>query len=269
MQQLKGNRSDIQLLNDKNFIFNKSKCGLYRQIRGYDTHRVTDFETNFPLAYIILFNKNVEQLERLLRVIYRPHNIYCIHVDGKSSADTNRAIESIAACFDNVFITTKTESVVWGHFSLLRAQLNCMSDLLNLDDLINVKKHAHLERKKVIDWKYWLNTPGTFLPIRTNLELTRILNMYNGTSDVEIIKKHPEPERTRYVAKLNKNNGVQLTKQKLTSPPYNFSILKGWNYIAASRLFADYIINSDHSKHLTAWSEKTFVPVCFKHLIIK
>jgi hypothetical protein len=39
------------------------------------------------------------------------------------------AVDSFSKCFDNVFITTKSESVFWDHFSLLRAQLNCISDL--------------------------------------------------------------------------------------------------------------------------------------------
>jgi hypothetical protein len=266
MQELRGNSSEIKLLDDSNFIFDFSKCSLFREVRGYDKHKVTDFEAKFPLAYTILVNENVEQFERVLRVIYRPQNIYCIHVDRKRSADLQMAIESISGCFDNVFIATKTERVFWGHFSLLRAQLNCMSDLLSLDNLINVEKHPRLENKRVIKWKYWLNLPGTFLPIRTNLEMTRILSMYNGTSDVEISKIHPNPERVYSVAKLYWNNVVYMTGENKSSAPYNFSILKNSNYIAASHLFVDYIINSEHARNLTVWSEDTFIPVCLIHL---
>jgi hypothetical protein len=261
MQELKGNSSVIRQLNDSNYIFDSSKCDLFRDIRGYDKHKVTDFETNFPLAYTILVNENVEQFERLLRVIYRPQNIYCIHVDRKSSADLKSAVESISSCFDNVFITTKTESVFWGHFSLLKAQLNCMSDLLSLDNLINVEKHPRLENKRVMKWKYWLNSPSTFLPMRTNLEITRILSMYNGTSDVEIHKINPNPERVYSVSKLYWDNEVYFTGENKSSPPYNFSILKGWNYIAASHMFVDYIINSEYGRNLTDWSKDTYVPV--------
>jgi hypothetical protein len=101
---------------------------------------VSESET-FPLAFVILVDNNVEQLERLLRLIYRPHNVYCIHVDAKSSSKFKAAIESILNCFDNVFIPTKTESVFWGWNTLLKAQLNCMTDLLNMDKVINVDKH--------------------------------------------------------------------------------------------------------------------------------
>jgi hypothetical protein len=265
MQELRGNSSEIRLLNDSNFIFDSSKCSIFRDIRGYDKHKVTDFEANFSLAYTILVNENVEQFERLLRVIYRPQNVYCIHVDSKSSVHLKTAIESISSCFDNVFITMKTERVFWGHFSLLRAQLNCMSDLLDLENLINEEKHPRLENKRVIEWKYWLNLPATFLPLRTNLEITRILYMYNGTSDVEIFKINPHPDRVHKAAKLFWDNGVYFTGENNPLPPYNFSILKGSNYIAASRLFVDYIINSEYGRNLTAWSENTFIPVCLLH----
>jgi hypothetical protein len=260
MRELRGDKREITLLDDSNFIFDASKCSLFRKIRGYDRHKISNFETQFPLAYTILVDKNVEQFERLLRVIYRPQNVYCIHVDIKSAVDVKRAIESIVECFDNVFLPTKNERVVYAHFSLLKAQLNCMGDLLNLDNLINVEKHPRLTNKKVIKWKYWLNSPGTFLPIRTNLEITRILNMYNGTSDVEIHKIHPNPDRIYTVVKLQSDDWVYSSEIK-SSPPYNFSILKGSNYIAASRLFVDYIINSEFARNLTAWSMDTRVPV--------
>jgi hypothetical protein len=265
MARLKGNQSEIKLLNDSNFIFDSSQCGQFRNIRGYDRHKVSEFETKFPLAFTILVDENAEQLERLLRVIYRPQNIYCIHVDNKSSTALKAAIESIVNCFDNVFMPRETQKVYWAHFSLLRAQLNCMSDLLNLDNLINVEKHPRLENKRVIEWKYWLNLPSTFLPIRTNLELTRILSMYNGASEVHIIKdvsyNRKWKSRIETVHKLDSKGIVRSIKLPKSDPPFNFTVLTGWNYIAASRLFADYIINSKYGKNLTAWSADTFIPV--------
>jgi hypothetical protein len=216
----------------------------------------------FPLAFTILVDENAEQLERLLRVIYRPQNIYCIHVDSKSSATLKAAIESIVNCFDNVFMPRKTQKVYWGHFSLLRAQLNCMSDMLNLDSLINVEKHPLFENKRVVEWKYWLNLPSTFLPMRTNLELTRILSMYNGANDVHIIKDASKwKSRHETLHKLNSKGNMRSIRFPKSDPPFNFIVLTGSNYIAASRLFADYIINSNYGKKLTAWSADSYIPV--------
>ena len=43
-------------------------------------------EEDFPLAFGLMVYHNFEQIEQLLRVIYRPQNYYCFHVD-KSSDD--------------------------------------------------------------------------------------------------------------------------------------------------------------------------------------
>lgn len=71
-------RKDIPLLLDSNFIFDRSMCRYYRSIRGYESYPTTKFEEEFPIAFSILTYNNVEQFERLLRIIYRPQNAYCI-----------------------------------------------------------------------------------------------------------------------------------------------------------------------------------------------
>ena len=91
-------------LNDENYIFDKSMCEHFRSTRGYDSHNIHESEFEFPIAFIILTYYNVQQFERLLRIIYRPHNLYCIHVDANSARETHEAIRSIVQCFDNVFI---------------------------------------------------------------------------------------------------------------------------------------------------------------------
>jgi hypothetical protein len=255
-----GNENNsISLLPDANFVFDKSMCRLYREIRGYDNHIVTDFEESFPLAYIIMLNEEVEEFERFLRTIYRPHNVYCIHVDQKSAAAVKQAIQSISDCFDNIFITTKIESVLWGDITLLRAQLNCMSDLLILDKLINEEKHPKLLGKKVVEWMYLLNTASSFLPLRTNLELTKIFTLYNGSSDVAI-ERGTSTERWKYIHEHNSTIKMpQNTWRNKTAPPHDFEIVKGSNYIAASRVFVDYIINSQYGKDVAKWGQDMVV----------
>jgi mucin type N-acetylglucosaminyltransferase 3 len=253
IQTLKGNGSEIAMLPDSNFIFNQSMCELFKEIRGYNKHTVTDFETSFPLAFVILVDHDIEQFERLLRTIYRPQNIYCIHIDTKSSNEFKEAIESIISCFDNVFIPTKTESVYWAYNTLLKAQLNCMTDLLNMNKIINVDKYPRLENKKVVEWKYLVNAASTFLPLRTNLELTRIFDLYNGSSDVEI-SLGTFTSRWQTIWKFDFENSARINTMKIKPPPpHHFLVSKGSNYLAASRIFVDHIINSKYGKELTEW----------------
>ena len=73
--------------------------------------------------------RDVEQTERLLRAIYRPQNVYCVHVDRKSPKVIHEAMSAIATCFDNVFVTSVSHDVQWGKFSVLEPELQCMEEL--------------------------------------------------------------------------------------------------------------------------------------------
>ena len=129
---------------------------------------LTQTEANFAIDFSLLMYKDVEQAERLLRAIYRPQNVYCIHVDKKTDNDTFRAMKGIANCFDNVFMARTRIDVRWGKFSVLKPDLICMEDLL--------------QRNK--KWKYFINLTGQEFPLRTNYEMVRILMAYNGANDI-------------------------------------------------------------------------------------
>ena len=60
-------------------------CSLFKRERGYTDSPVSKEELDFPLAFSILFHKDLEQVENLLRTIYRPHNWYCLHLDADAS----------------------------------------------------------------------------------------------------------------------------------------------------------------------------------------
>ena len=67
--------------------------------------------------------KDVAQTERLLRAIYRPQNVYCVHVDRKSSAEVLRGMASVVKCLPNVFMTIRRYDVQWGRWSVLEPEL--------------------------------------------------------------------------------------------------------------------------------------------------
>ena len=126
-------------------------CPLYKEIR-FGEKIIENDESEMSLAYSILVYNNVEQFERLLNVLYSPNNVYCIHIDVKSDDAVKLAIKSIVDCFDNVFIATQLEHVVYEGFSRLKADLNCLSDLLELDLLI-ISQHENLKNKRAVEWK--------------------------------------------------------------------------------------------------------------------
>ena len=248
---------EIPRIDDFNYIFDSKYCPQFRQIRGYDKHPIKESEYEFPLAFSILIYYNIEQFERLLRLIYRPHNVYCIHVDAKSTKEVHKAIESIVKCFDNVFIASKLENIIYAGISRLKADINCMHDLLNFKH-----NYTYNVNKTIPNWKYFINLASTEFPLRTNYELTEILRLFNGANDIEVLHNLPI-DRVKYswLPKYEKNT-IQLVKTtSLKSPvPYNFTIAKGIAFGLFSFKFVEFVLNDKHAKELLVWAEDTYSP---------
>jgi len=167
-------RPNTTLISATEYMWRTENCDCFLSDLDYfvSPEDTTDEERRFPIAFSLLTYENLEQTERLLRLIYRPHNIYCIHVDAKSSAEVRDGLEAIASCLDNVFIAHPSIGVNWGKVSVIHAELICMRQLL--------------ENKR---WKFLINLVGRDFPLRTNLELVKILTAYNGSNDVDGTRK--------------------------------------------------------------------------------
>ena len=204
-------------------------CTLFRQNRGYYKHCTSPLEQEFPLAFSILMYKSSEQVERLLRMIYRPQNVYCIHVDRKADIADIETMVKIASCLkENVFLSSKSIDVRWGAPSLLDAELLCMEELLNRSSV----------------WKYLINLTGQELPLKTNYELVKILRAYDGANDIE-----------GTIKRLNKNRFL-----KAGPPPMNMTVTKGSVHIVANRDFVNYAIFNPKARTLRQWAKKVLIP---------
>jgi len=151
------------------FLQQASNCSRFIAERRYAMWPVNHEEEDFPIAFSILMFKDVEQFERLLRAIYRPQNLYCVHVDNRSASDIHSAVKAISRCFDNVFVLRPSIAVHWGWFSVLEPELMCMKKLLR-------------RSKK---WKYFINLTGQEFPLKTNWQIVRILKAFNGSNNME------------------------------------------------------------------------------------
>jgi hypothetical protein len=243
----------IPLIDDKNYIFHSSECNLYRSFRKYNDldDYVDKLEFNFPLAFIIHADKSVEQFERLFRSIYRSHNFYCINVNIKSSYTFNRAIKSISSCFNNVFIND-SEYLIWGEFSILQSQLNCMKKLMEFNGV---------DHKLKISWKYLLNLKSDDFPLIINYDLVKLLMFYNGANEIQIQNGLIFTNRYNYVYKLNeKTEKLVKTDYIKSKPPHGYKIMKGQFNYAISREFTKYILNNPKVNDLIQWLNDTYAP---------
>ncbi|XP_065100354.1 beta-1,3-galactosyl-O-glycosyl-glycoprotein beta-1,6-N-acetylglucosaminyltransferase 4-like [Paramisgurnus dabryanus] len=234
---------------DMNIVNVTSDCDRFIATKGYGAVQGSESEREFPLAYSLVVHKNADLVERMLRAIYMPHNVYCIHCDLKSSDDFISAMQGLARCIPNVFIASKLERVQYASISRLKADLNCLSDLLESE----------------VKWKYVINLCGQDFPLRTNAELVSDLKKLNGTNMVE--SKRPGMKKVRwsfhYALKNNKsdyNSFPMITPEEKPPPPHNIEMFVGSAYFTLSRKFALYVHWSSLATDFLAWSEDTYSP---------
>ena len=139
-------------VSDQTFYKKLTKCSYVKNLFSPSAFYISETERNFPLAYVLLFHNSPQQIVRLLKVIYRPQNIYCLHPDGKASRQMIQAIRQLASCLDNVFVPRELVKVTYMHFSMVEAQMLCFQQLATM--------YKHWQ------WKYVMNLCGKELPFR-------------------------------------------------------------------------------------------------------
>lgn len=223
-------------------------CPQYQIQSHYITSPLSEEEAAFPLAYIMVIHKDFNTFERLFRAIYMPQNVYCVHVDSKATETFKEAVRRLVSCFPNAFLASKMERVVYGGFSRLQADLNCMKDL--------VASKVH--------WKYVLNTCGQDFPLKTNKEIVTYLKRFKGKNITPgVLPPEHAVGRTKYVHQERKGRGgyfVQKTDKLKTPPPHQLIIYFGTAYVALTWDFVNFTLNDERAIALLEWSKDTYSP---------
>ncbi|XP_070618257.1 beta-1,3-galactosyl-O-glycosyl-glycoprotein beta-1,6-N-acetylglucosaminyltransferase 3 [Erythrolamprus reginae] len=233
-----------RLVLDETFYLNLTKdCRNFKERRRFIGFPLSEEEENFPIAYSMVIHENIEMFERLLRSIFAPQNVYCVHVDRKSPELFQRAVQAIASCFDNVFLASKQESVVYASWLRVQADLNCMKDLL----------------QSPVRWRYLLNTCGADFPIKTNTEIVRALKLLNGKNNMES-EKPSDHKRNRWKYHHEVTDTIVQTSVIKSPPPQNSPMFTGNAYIVVTREFVEHIFKDPVARRLIEWAKDTYSP---------
>ena len=189
---------------------------------------VSKEEEQLPIAFGLTVHKGACLLERLLRAIYMPNNVYCIHIDKKASEVFRTAIMAITRCLSNVIIAANSVDVVWGHITLVEAQFSCMEELL----------------KSPVKWKYYISLVGQDFPLYDNKQIVRALQGLNNTNNIG-----SSPMPPRFSHRIEKG-----------PPPHNISIYTGSTHIIALREFVDFALHSQIAKDFYEFLKETKIP---------
>jgi len=171
LQPVKSAAPARALLNDVELRTIFSKCETLFEFHYYPRTPLSREEADFPLAYILLVNEHLEQVEILLNTIYQPHNFYCIHVDLKSDLIFFNSLKKLSQCFENVFLVEDPVGVSPVTSSMIHAQVHCL-------EILTTKDYS---------WKYLMVLQGHDFPIKTNKEIVEILTIHDGANDVELL----------------------------------------------------------------------------------
>nr|AAP76324.1 mucus-type core 2 beta-1,6-N-acetylglucosaminyltransferase [Bos taurus]AAP76326.1 mucus-type core 2 beta-1,6-N-acetylglucosaminyltransferase [Bos taurus] len=218
-------------------------CEQFKAQRKFIQFPLSKEELDFPIAYSMVVHEKIENFERLLRAVYAPQNIYCVHVDVKSPETFKEAVKAIISCFPNVFMASKLVPVVYASWSRVQADLNCMEDLL----------------QSSVPWKYLLNTCGTDFPIKTNAEMVLALKMLNGKNSMES-EIPSESKKNRWKYRYEVTDRLYLTSKMKDPPPDNLPMFTGNAYFVASRAFVQHVLENPKSQRLIEWVKDTYSP---------
>lgn len=230
-------------LTDTYYLNITRDCERFKAQRKFIQFPLSKEELDFPIAYSMVVHEKIENFERLLRAVYAPQNIYCVHVDVKSPETFKEAVKAIISCFPNVFMASKLVPVVYASWSRVQADLNCMEDLL----------------QSSVSWKYLLNTCGTDFPIKTNAEMVLALKMLKGKNSMES-EVPSESKKNRWKYRYEVTDTLYPTSKIKDPPPDNLPMFTGNAYFVASRAFVQHVLDNPKSQILVEWVKDTYSP---------
>ena len=234
-------------LTDEQFYAKLHDCTYVRNLFS-DYYYVSDAERNFPLGFVITMHTAPQQVVRLLRVVYRPHNVYCIHPDAKAGKKLADGMRQLAACLPNLVVPDHPLSVTYKHATIMESQLLCINEI-----------RTHFPNSK---WRYMLILCGRELPFSSNQEIVNVLKNKNGASLVGPY----EPPRKEMIRRMTYKNIVDRRgrlmriRARIGKPPHNIKIYKSSNYIVLSKEFLNFLLTNKKAKDFRRYLQDVRIP---------
>ena len=234
-QRVRNETEQLELPSDAQVLYTYTNCSFVQN--DFDNNfYVSPDEMDFPIAYEILiyYQKNrFLQALNLLKFIYRPHNVYCIHIDKGSPQWWINGVKGFTSCLPNVFVAKKLVKIYYGSVSILDAHLSCLSELLTV----------------TTPWKYVLTLHSPEIPLITNRDIVKKLVELKGHNIVTEGFNASDPKSGYAYNWLMRKKVVPGSPPGDVGPLPNFTIYKSAESInsALSRDFVKYSLTDSKS----------------------
>lgn len=122
-----------------------------------------DSARHIKIAYFIMVHHKPESFKAMFRKIYTRDQFYLVHIDKKASEEITDEIQLYLVHFPNVYVL-ESMNIVSGGFSMIKAELNAMEFLLNVNN----------------EWDYFINLSGEDYPLKSQNIIRQFLTINNG-----------------------------------------------------------------------------------------
>uniref|UniRef100_A0A0K0FCJ3 Uncharacterized protein n=1 Tax=Strongyloides venezuelensis TaxID=75913 RepID=A0A0K0FCJ3_STRVS len=223
-------RKNRKSMNETLYEFSTS-CKHIKRRGYYPEEPLTEEETKFPLAYAINVYQDYMKLEQQFLVMYAPQNHYCYAIDKKANHVFKEKLHSLAKCFPNIYIVKHEKELDHSGVNGNLYNYECMK-------LLKDKNYKYL---------FLLQNDDT--PLKTNLELVKILQIYNGTIDMNIgdpIARQPITVDRKVSYKINSLKIFKKSDKRYydkTLKNIQIKIQKGLMQASIPKATVDYMLN--------------------------
>lgn len=219
-------------------------CDTFKKRFQFPQYPSSREEARFPLAFSMVVEKEAEQVARLLSSLYQPQNLFCLTYDLHASPQFKRAMDSLMRCFPDNMISPKVRrEIFWGDFSILEATMDCLQAL-------TYGRPNHR-------WKYVQIISWNDVPMRTNWEMVKILQIFDGAQDVDLMENFVWRFRN-YFFQGEWDNYQKERKRSI--PPGNIIMYRGSYAVTLTKEFVKFMFTNPESRALYEWSRSTWAP---------
>lgn len=197
------------------------------------------------IAYFILVHRYPNQFKRLFKAIYDPKNHYLVHVDKRAGIDLYKEVQSFLANYPNSRLL-KSQSVVWGGYSMVNAELRGMKMLLKLSK----------------EWDFFINLSGQDFPLKPQSVIKDFLKENKGSDFMKIVNQVKERPNT-----LNRiENYFVESKVGFSGTPFKRSYLTnvtpyiGGQWKILSRDCCEFVCSSRKVARFKSYYRHTLIP---------